>query len=59
MKKLEAKVGDVVAFNMLPDAAWFDVLEINGFIMTVREHDTDYAVQHIDKGGVKQIRGSK
>jgi hypothetical protein len=28
MKKLEPKVGDVVAFNKLPDAAWFDVLEI-------------------------------
>jgi hypothetical protein len=56
MKKLEPKVGDVVAFNMLPDAAWFDVLAINGFIMTVREHGTDYAEQRIDKGGVKQIR---
>ena len=56
MKKLEPKVGDVVAFNMLPDAAWFDVLEIAGFMMKVREHGTNYKEQIIDKGGVKQIR---
>jgi hypothetical protein len=58
-KKHEPKVGDVVAFNDLPDAVWFDVLSINGFMMEIREHGTNYAVQHFDKGLVRQIREPK
>jgi hypothetical protein len=56
MKGLNPKVGDVVAFNELPDATWFDVLEINGFVMTIREHGTTYVEQRMDKAFVKQIR---
>lgn len=52
---MEAKVGSKVAFNMLPDAVWFDVLEINGVLLTVRESGTDYATQVIDKCAVKQM----
>lgn len=49
-------VGSVVAFNTLKDAVWFDVLKIEGFTLTVREHGTDYAPQTIDKDLVKQVR---
>jgi len=49
------KVGSVVAFNELPDAVWFEVLSIDGFNLTIREHGTDYATQVIDKGYVKQV----
>ena len=55
MKKT-IKVGDVVAFNTLPDAVWFDVLKVDGFRLTVREHGTDYRTQQIDKSTVKQIK---
>jgi len=57
MKKIKQPVvGSVVAFNMLKDACWFDVLEINGFIMTIREHGTDYREQYMDKSLVRQIK---
>lgn len=56
-KDKEVKVGSIVAFNALPTATWFDVLAIEGhFVMTVREHGTNYAEQHMDKSLVKQIR---
>lgn len=55
-KKLQVEVGSVVAFNTLEDAAWFDVLEINGDVMTLREHDTNYATQTMYKSLVKQVR---
>lgn len=54
MKKIE--VGSVVAFNNLDDATWFKVEAIDGFILTVREVDTDYATQQIDSSVVKRIR---
>lgn len=50
------KVGSVVAFNKLADAAWFDVVHINGFRLTVREHGTNYATQEIDKSFVAQVK---
>lgn len=56
MANREAKIGDVVAFNNMADAVWFDVIEIEGFQMTVREHGTDYRPQVIDKSLVKRIR---
>lgn len=55
-KKLNIKVGSVVAFNMLEDATWFDVIAIDGFNMTVREHGTDYAPQSSDTSLVKRVR---
>jgi hypothetical protein len=53
------KVGDIVAFNNLPDAAWFDVLGITGFNLLIREHGTDYATQWADISTVKQIKDTK
>lgn len=55
-KKINVEVGSVVAFNTLEDAAWFDVLEIDGFTLTLREHGTNYAKQYMDKSLVKQVR---
>lgn len=54
MKKIE--VGSVVAFNNLEDATWFDVLEMEGFLLTIREHGTNYSVQYMDKSLVKRVR---
>jgi len=55
-KKLEIEVGAQVAFNNLDDAVWFDVLEVNGYVLTIREHGSDYAKQFMDKGLVKQVK---
>lgn len=57
-KKLKpVVVGSVVAFNDLENAAWFEVLGINGFDLTIREEGKpDYAEQHIDKAFVKQVK---
>lgn len=54
MKKIE--VGSIVAFNMLPDATWFEVTKIDGFVIMVREEGTDYAEQRSDKSLVKRVR---
>jgi hypothetical protein len=48
------KPGDLVAFNMLPDATWFEVLSVDGFTLTVREAGTDYSPQQIDLSLIKQ-----
>lgn len=56
MTNKQIKAGSVVAFNKLDDAVWFDVLDIDGCIMTVREHGTDYAPQQTDTSLVKQVR---
>jgi hypothetical protein len=55
MKKV--KVGDIVVFNNLPDAAKYDVLAIhdNGFCIDVREHGTDYRPQCSDTSLVAKI----
>jgi hypothetical protein len=50
------KVGSVVAFNMLPDATWFDVLERDGFRLVLREHGTDYAKQYVDVSMVARVK---
>lgn len=55
-KKKEIKVGSQVAFNNLPDAVWFDVLEINGLLLVIREHGTNYATQTMDKSLVVQVQ---
>lgn len=54
-----AEVGKLVAFNHLEDAAWFEVLEIDGFTLTLREYDgrgTNYAKQYMDKSLVAQVK---
>ncbi len=50
------KIGDHVAFNRLSDATWFEVTEIDGFMLTIREENTKYAEQRIDKSLVAQLR---
>lgn len=50
------KVGQKVAFNTLPDAVWFDVLEIDGFLMKIRETNTNYAPQYMDTSAVAQVK---
>ncbi|QWY83626.1 hypothetical protein [Rhizobium phage RHph_X2_26] len=55
-KSAKIEVGSIVAFNTLPDAVWFDVLSIDGFTLTIREHGTNYAKQSMDKSFVKQVR---
>ena len=54
--KAAIKVGDIVAFNTLDDAVWFDVLKIKGHLLIIREHGTDYATQRMDDCFVKQVR---
>jgi hypothetical protein len=54
--KQEIQIGDIVAFNNLPDAEWFDVVDIKGPILILREHGTDYATQRMHKSLVKQVR---
>lgn len=49
-------VGKFVAFNRLSDAVWFEVLAIDGFMLTVRERGTDFAPQQIDRSIVAQVR---
>lgn len=54
-KKLQPKIGDIVAFNTLADAVWFDVLAIDRFVLTIREHNKpNYASQWADRSMVKQ-----
>lgn len=55
-KKLKIEVGSLVAFNMLDDATWFEVLEIDGFHMRIREAGTNYATQNMDTSLVKRVR---
>lgn len=55
-KVSEIKVGYQVAFNNLKNAVWFDVMAIDGFHLTIREHGTNFANQFSDKSLVKQIR---
>lgn len=50
------KVGSVVAFNNLPDATWFEVLGIDGFILTIKEKNTNYKSQTSDKSLVLQVK---
>jgi hypothetical protein len=50
------KVGDVVAFNNLRDAVWWDVLKVHRVLMLVREHGTCYAPQLMDQSLVKKIK---
>ncbi len=50
--------GDLVAFNRLPDATWFEVLTIDGYSMTVREAGTDDAAQRSDTSLVKQRKSA-
>jgi hypothetical protein len=49
-------IGSQVAFNRLADAVWFDVIDIKGFNLVLREHGTDYAKQVMDKSLVKQVK---
>ena len=53
MKKV--KVGDVVVFNNLPNAVKYDVLDVDGFCMKVREHGTDYRIEPSDTSLVAKI----
>jgi hypothetical protein len=55
-KPQEVSVGSIVAFNTLEDAAWFDVIAIDGQMLTIREHGTDYRPERMDKSLVKQVR---
>lgn len=57
-KNFKLKVGDMVAFNKLEDAAWFEIVGIDGFSLTVREAGTDYATQQIDRSVVAQHRAA-
>ena len=36
------EVKDLVAFNSLDDAVWFEVLDLDGHTMLIREAGTDY-----------------
>ena len=51
----KVKVGDIVVFNELPTAVKYDVLEVEGFCMKVREHGTDYRIEPSDTSLVAKI----
>lgn len=53
---MKIKIGSLVAFNNLQDATWFEVIAIEGVILTIREEKTNYAVQYMDRSLVKQVR---
>jgi hypothetical protein len=53
--KTKVKSGDVVVFNDLPNAVKYDVLEVNGFCMKVREFGTDYRIEQSDTSLVAKI----
>jgi hypothetical protein len=56
MKNRKPKVGDVVAFNDFSDPVWWEILEIKGFVMTIKEQNTNYAPQKIDTCYIKQYQ---
>ena len=59
MSDINVEAGDLVAFNMLEDAVWFEVLDIDGFNMTIREYDdhgTPYREQVMDISLVKRVK---
>lgn len=49
-------VGAIVAFSSLKEAAWFEIVEREGFLLRVREAGTDYACQMADTCFVAQIK---
>lgn len=51
---MNIQVGDLVAFNKLSDATWFEVIEINGYSMKIVEAGTNDAPQYMDSSLVKQ-----
>jgi hypothetical protein len=55
-KMLSIAEGREVAFNTLPDAVWFTVVKVEGFVLTLREAGTNYATQTADKSMVVQVR---
>ena len=44
---IKVKAGDVVVMNGLPDTPKWDVLEVRGSVVELREHGTDYASQKV------------
>lgn len=44
---VKVKTGDVVVMNGLPDTPKWDVLDVRGSVVELREHDTDYASQKV------------
>lgn len=54
MKKQKVTVGCFVALNNRPDAAFFEVVAIDGFRLTIREPGCAEQVTDIDL--VKQVR---
>lgn len=57
-KMLPLKIGCLVAFNDLEDTVWFELLEVDGFHIKIREyHQTiQYAPQNFDKSLIKQVK---
>lgn len=53
--RMKIEKGDLVAFNTLPDAVWFEVTVIKGHLMTIREAGTDYTKQTMDTPMVRHI----
>lgn len=51
---MKIEKGDLVAFNKLDDAVWFEVLGIQGCTILVREAHTDYASQYSDTSLVRK-----
>lgn len=57
--KLKIEVGSVVAFSEAAQPTWFDVVAIEGFHLTVREHGhPEYKQQSQDVSSVKQVHGA-
>lgn len=54
-KALKIEVGNWVAFNVLADATWYEVIAIDGFNLTVREGEK-YAAGTVDRTLVKRVR---
>ena len=53
------KVGDRVALSSGEDAVWWDVLEVEGFQLTIRETGTENRPQYTDTCFVKRHKGAE
>jgi len=52
---MKVKKGDTVVFNELPTAAKYEVLEVDGFNIKIRESGTDYKPEYSDASLVAKV----
>jgi len=48
MKIKDIKVGDLIKVSEMPNATIYEVENVEGFILQIKEYNTDYRSQFID-----------